>query len=129
MVYRSQLQDAGGDGRPSSIRAERGRALRRQEYQHHIRVTRDCTALEGPLSKADEPQAEAKISEMRIIPCREKVGVLMWINAMMRPDLSFVVYNLNKFDGNPGPAHWKSVTSTLQYSMRTVDLRVTYGGD
>lgn len=47
MAYNSQLQDADGGGRPTSIRAEGGRVLRLQEDKRHTRVTRDGTTLQG----------------------------------------------------------------------------------
>ena len=82
----------------------------------------------APLSKADEPQTDAEIAEMRSRPYREAVGALMWIATMTRPDLSYAAHNLAKFGDNPGPAHWKAATKALQYLKRTADLGVTYGG-
>ena len=82
----------------------------------------------APLSKADGPQTDAEISEMRDTPYREAVGALIWIATMTRPDLSFVAPNVTKFGDNPGLAHWKAVMKAMQYLKRTADLGVTYGG-
>ena len=82
----------------------------------------------APLSKADGPQNDAEIAEMRGIPYREAVGAIMWIANMTRPDLVFTAHTLAKFGDNPGPEHWKAVMKALQYLKRTASLGVTYGG-
>ena len=81
----------------------------------------------APLSKADGPQNDAEIAEMRGIPYREAVGALMWVANMTRPDLVFTAHTLAKFGDNPGPEHWKAVMKALQYLKRTASLGVTYG--
>ena len=82
----------------------------------------------APLSKADGPQNDRKIAEMRGIPYREAVGALMWVANMTRPDLAYTVHTLAKFDDIPGPEHWKAVINALEYLKRTASLAVTYGG-
>ena len=57
-----------------------------------------------PLSKADGPQNDAEIEEMRGIPYREAVGALMWVANMTRPDLAYTAHTLAKFGDNPGPS-------------------------
>ena len=82
----------------------------------------------APLLKADGPQNDAEIAEMRGIPYREEVGALMWVANMTRPDLVFTAHTLAKFGDNPGSEHWKAVMKALQYLKRTASLGVTYGG-
>ena len=62
-----------------------------------------------PLSKADGPQNDTEIAEMRGIPYREAVGALMWVANMTRPDLAYTAHTIAKFGDNPGPEHWKAV--------------------
>ena len=81
-----------------------------------------------PLSKADGPQNDAELAEMRGIPYREAVGALMWVANMTRPDLAFTAHTLAKFGDNPGLEHWKAVMEALQYLKRTASLGVIYGG-
>ena len=66
-----------------------------------------------PLSKADRPQNDAEIAEMRGIPYREAVGVLMWVANMTRPELAYTTHTLASFGDNPGPEHWKAVMKAL----------------
>ena len=79
------------------------------------------------LSKADGPQTDAEVDEMRQVPYREAVGALMWAATMTRPDISYAAHQLAKFNENPGPAHWKAVKKALQYLWRTKDMGITYG--
>ena len=58
----------------------------------------------APLSKADGPQNNAEIAEMRGISYREAVGALMWVANMTRPDLAYTAHTLAKFGDNPGPS-------------------------
>ena len=58
----------------------------------------------APLPKADEPQDDAEIAEMRGISYREAVGALMWVANMARPDLAYTAYTLTKFGDNPRPS-------------------------
>ena len=82
----------------------------------------------APLSKADGPQNDAEIAEMRSIPSHEAVGALMRVANTTRPDLAYTVHTLVKFGDNPGPEHWKVVMKALQYQKRTASLGLTYGG-
>ena len=82
----------------------------------------------APLPKADGPQNDAEIAEMRGIPYREAVGALMWVANMTRPDLAYTARMLAKFGGNPWPERWKAVMKALQYLKRTASLGVRYGG-
>ena len=82
----------------------------------------------APLSKADGPQNDAEIAEMRGIPYREALGALMWVANMTRPDLVFTAHTLAKFGDNTGPEHWKAVMKAVQYLKRTASLGITYGG-
>ena len=81
-----------------------------------------------PLSKDDAPQTETETEEMRATPYREAVGTLMWTATMTRPDVAFAVYQLEKFNDNSGPAHWRAAKKTLQYLWRTKDVGITYDG-
>ena len=81
-----------------------------------------------PLSNEDGPRNPQKREEMRRIPYREAVGVLMWAATMTRPDISFAAHNLAKVCDDPEPVHWKAVMKALRYFWRTMDLGITYGG-
>ena len=51
----------------------------------------------APLSKADWPQNQVEIAEMRGIPYREAEGALMWVANITRPGLAYTAHTLAKF--------------------------------
>ena len=123
MPHYSGPQGEDGDIRPAALRADGSQVIQ-------IRKTGVVPVSTGkaPLSKADGPQNDAEIAEMRGIPYREAVGALMWVANMTRPDLAYTAHMLAKFGGNPWPERWKAVMKALQYLKRTASLGVTYGG-
>ena len=47
-----------------------------------------------------------------------------------RPDISFVVVMVSRYQSNPRPAHWKAVKRILRYLHGTIDHVLCYlGGD
>ncbi len=50
----------------------------------------------------------------------------MWAQVATRPDLSFAVNMLARFQINPGPAHWKALMHVLAYIKATIDYKLTY---
>jgi len=63
---------------------------------------------------------------MKDKPYREALGSVMWLQVGTRPDLSFTVNVLSRYQSNPGPAHWKALTHVLSYVKGTLDYKITY---
>jgi hypothetical protein len=59
-------------------------------------------------------------------PYREVLGSIMWAQVATRPDLSFAVNLLARFQINPGPAHWKALMHVLAYIKATLHYKLTY---
>lgn len=78
--------------------------------------------------KANGPQTEADIEEMRAISYRETVGALIWASIIKRPGIADAVCTMAKFCDKPGPAHWKVVSKVLQYLLWTQDQGLRWGG-
>ena len=57
------------------------------------------------------------------------VGSLMYLATTSRPDISFTVGSLARFNANPGIMHWKAVKHLFRYLQGTVDLKLEYGPD
>lgn len=72
------------------------------------------------------PKDDAERAFMQDKPYRQLLGALMWAQAATRPDLSFAIGLLARFQSNPGPAHWKSLLHVLAYVKHTLDYRITY---
>lgn len=57
------------------------------------------------LTESQSPSNESEKHYMKDKPYREALGSLMWAQAATRPDLSYAVGLLARFQSNPGPAH------------------------
>jgi hypothetical protein len=79
-----------------------------------------------PLSKKQEPQSNEEKKEMENVPYLIAVGALNYLAITTRPDISYTVGVLARFNTNPGPAHWKAVKHLFRYLKGTMDLKLTY---
>ena len=62
-------------------------------------------------------------------PYRSVLGSVMWGQLATRPDLSFTVSLLSRFQANPGPEHWKALLHVVGYIKNTLDYGLTYSRD
>src|SRR3954470_19366687 len=53
-------------------------------------------------------------------------GSLMYASTCTRPDISFVVGMLGRYQSNPGMDHWKAAKKVLRYLQGTEDYMLTY---
>jgi len=72
------------------------------------------------------PTNAQDIDEIKNVPYREVLGLLMWLQVATRPDLSFVVNILSRFAHNPGKPHWNALKHTLAYIKATTHYGVTF---
>ncbi|KAJ3489726.1 hypothetical protein NLI96_g1951 [Meripilus lineatus] len=63
---------------------------------------------------------------MASVPYINAVGALMYLAIATRPDISFAVSVLSRFNSNPGPDHWKAVKHLFRYLKGTMDHKLTY---
>ena len=63
---------------------------------------------------------------MRDIPYRQAVGSLLWLALCSRPDISYAVGQVAKFNSNPGPDHWKAVLRIFRYLKFTGPMGIVY---
>ena len=62
-------------------------------------------------------------------PYRPILGCVMWGQLATRPDLSFAVSLLSRFQADPGIEHWKGLLHVLGYVKNTMDYGLTYSRD
>ena len=92
----------------------------------------DCAPASTPLppgtklSDLNSPENDAEREEMSKLPFRELLGSLMYLYIGTRPDLSFAIQYLSRYQANPGRAHWNTGLHVLQYLKGTIDLKITY---
>lgn len=81
-------------------------------------ITERLTAVYGPWTKE-----EAEMMEN--LPYREIVGALNHLALCTRPDLSFAVSSVSRYNACPAPAHWIAVKRILRYLRGTSDYALT----
>jgi len=65
------------------------------------------------------PQTPADV-EMKDKPYMRAVGKLNWLALATRPDISYTVSQLARFNSNPGPQHWQAVKRLFRYIQGTI---------
>ncbi|XP_047253625.1 secreted RxLR effector protein 161-like [Capsicum annuum] len=63
---------------------------------------------------------------MKYIPYASIVGSLMYAQTRTRPDISFVIGMLGRYQSNPGMDHWKAANKVLRYLQGTKEHMLTY---
>jgi len=69
-----------------------------------------------------------EINKMKSTPYCEALGLLMWLQVAMHPNLSFTVNILSCFSHNPGKPYWNTLKHALVYVKGTIDYGITYRG-
>lgn len=64
----------------------------------------------------------------KLVPYREAVGSLLYLAITSRPDISFCVNYLSRFNNKPMISHWKMVKRVFQYLKGTVDVGISFNG-
>ena len=73
----------------------------------------DCSLSVAPIIKGDRfnlnqcPRNELEREEMHNIPYASTVGSLMYAQVCTRPDITFVIGMLGRYQSNPGMDHWR----------------------
>ena len=80
------------------------------------------------MSKTQSPSTDEEISEMSRIPYASAVGSIMYAMTCTRPDVSFALSMVSRYQGNPGKAHWIVVKNILKYLRRTKHWVLVLGG-
>jgi hypothetical protein len=66
---------------------------------------------------------------MSKVPYAYAIGSLMYTMLYTRPDICFAIVIVNRYQNNPGPAHWKVVKRILRYIHETIDHVLCYHGE
>ena len=91
-----------------------------------------CSASVVPIQKGDKFSLiqclnnELERKEMERIPYASVVGSLMYAQTCTRPDISFAVGMLGRYQVNPGLDRWKAAKKVLRYLQGTKDYMLTY---
>lgn len=72
------------------------------------------------------PQNDEDRKEMLKIPYQKAVGALLYLNQTTRPDITFAVNDVSRFNTNFGIQHWKAVKRIMRYLKATINFRLVY---
>ena len=92
----------------------------------------DCNSVSTPaepglkLSLDMSPQTDKEVEEMKQIPYKEAVGALLYISTTTRPDISYAVGQVAKFNHNPGVQYWKAVKRIFCYLAGTREYGILF---
>lgn len=62
------------------------------------------------LTKEMAAQTADEVDKMKMVPCQEAVGSVMYLAQCTRPDILFAVNQLSRFNSNPGPMQGRCET-------------------
>ena len=92
-----------------------------------------CSAGMVPIQKGDIfeeksqcPKSELERERMEGIPYASIVGSLMYAQTCTRPDISFAVGMLGRYQSNPGMQHWKAAKKVMRYLQGTKNHMLIY---
>ena len=81
------------------------------------------------LSKAQCPSTSDELDRMSRIPYASAIGSIMYAMTCTRPDISFALSMVSRYQQNPGEGHWTAVKNILKYLRNTKDRFLVYGGE
>ena len=102
--------------------------LRRFNMEDCKPVTTPSDANSKLLRLSDEEFGNVKM-EMEGVPYKAAVGSLMYAMVGTRPDLAFAVSTVSQFMAKAGPSHWMAVKRILRYLKRSLELKLSLGGN
>ena len=81
------------------------------------------------LDQSMSPKTESERNMMSNKPYRPILGSVMWGQLATRPDLSFAVSLLSRFQADPGIEHWNALMHVIGYIKNTLDYGLIYSRD
>ena len=83
-------------------------------------------AVNTRLSRAIFSGYTAEIKYISTVPYRESVGALQLCSLICRPNLSYAVNQVAKFNSKPDVLDWEAVRRILLYAYQNKDWGILY---
>ena len=80
------------------------------------------------LNKSQCPMSGPDQERIKGIPYAFTIGSIMYTMLCIRPDVAYSISVINRYQQNPGEAHWAAIKNILKYVRRTKKLFLVYGG-
>ena len=81
------------------------------------------------LSKTNCPSTTDERSRMSAIPYASTIRSIMYAKIFTRPDVSYALSVMSRYQADPGEIHWTAAKNILKYLRRTKDMFLVYGGE
>ncbi|KAK2988306.1 hypothetical protein RJ640_011977 [Escallonia rubra] len=107
------------------------RIINLEEIQDHVSI-HVIQKVGVPLPHREDndapecPRNQLEQDEMKRIPSASTVGSFMYAQVCTRPDITYVVGMLGRYQINPGMGHWKAAKKVMRYLQGTKDFMLTY---
>ena len=95
---------------------------------------KDCSPSTAPIIKGDRfslnqcPSNDLEKKEMKNIPYASTLGSLIYTQVCTRPDISYAVGMLGRYQSNLGLEHWKAAKKVMRY-LRGLGTTSLHTGD
>ncbi|KAJ9554596.1 hypothetical protein OSB04_018641 [Centaurea solstitialis] len=80
------------------------------------------------LCRAQCPVTHDQVNKMSRVPYASAIGLIMYAMTCTRPDVSYALSMVSRYQGNPGESHWTAVKNILKYLRNTRDMFLVFGG-
>lgn len=82
-----------------------------------------------PMNKEELEPFEGIATRLDITMYQRKIGSILYIAVMTRPDIAFATSRLSRYLTNPGPKHHEAVNRVILYLKGTSHLGLKFGGE
>ena len=93
----------------------------------------DCNGAATPLDPNQNlfdkdlfPKTEEDKVEMEKVPYQKAIGSLLYAAQATRPDISYAVGLMSRFNHHHGRTHWTAVKRIMRYLSQTVHMKLVY---
>jgi hypothetical protein len=123
------------------IERDRSKKMFTLSQEHYIRKVlekfrmQDCKSIDTLIEKDEGlslrmyPKTPDEKTQMEKVPYSSVVGSLMYAMMCTRPDISFAVRIVSRYQANPGQSHWIAVKRILRYLKGTADYSLCFQGE
>jgi hypothetical protein len=81
------------------------------------------------LSKKQCPTDLDEQGRLRVIPYASAIGSIMYAMICTRPDISYALSAMSRYQSNYDNAHWTIIKNILKYLRRTKEALLVFGGE
>lgn len=89
----------------------------------------DCKPVWTPCDPNNQlKRAEREEEILRNIPYQEAIGCLLYLSQGTRPDITYIVNSLSRYNDQPTAEHWATLKRVLRYLKATINHKLTFDG-